>query len=149
MKKIIFIIIILIIIVGGIWWWQQQPSVVTKNNDSCIPDHVQCLTCKPMHDNCFNETTIKQSCDKCCSGQYYEDYLNHQPCECPEGTECICASAFYCGIASNFGSHKEIENCLSWFDGCNTCTVENGRIHMCTEQECTVYSEPKCLEYNE
>jgi hypothetical protein len=148
MKKIIFIIII-IIIAGGILWWQQQSDVVTKNNSSCISDHTQCRTCQPMHDNCFDETTIDQSCDKCCSGQYYEDYIDHVPCECSEGAECICAGAFYCGIASDYGMQKELKDCLVWFDGCNTCTVENGRIHMCTEQECTEFAEPKCLEYKE
>ena len=42
----------------------------------------------------------------------------------------------------------DLTNCKSYFDGCNGCNVENGKITSCTEKFCDVYSEPKCTEKN-
>merc|ERR1711871_1303267 len=36
-------------------------------------------------------------------------------------------------------------NCLTYFDGCNTCVC--GEVTACDEQFCTHYSKPKCLEW--
>lgn len=41
----------------------------------------------------------------------------------------------------------DLTNCISYFDGCNTCDVEDGEIIACTEIYCENYEEPKCLEY--
>jgi hypothetical protein len=40
-------------------------------------------------------------------------------------------------------------NCTSWFDGCNNCFVENGKIGGCTRMYCNPENtkEPKCLEF--
>lgn len=35
------------------------------------------------------------------------------------------------------------DNCLSWFDGCNTCDKEYG----CTKIACKILEEPKCLRF--
>ncbi len=37
--------------------------------------------------------------------------------------------------------------CESWFDGCNTCAVEDGEITICTEKYCAEEDreEPRCL----
>src|SRR5690242_12183166 len=41
-----------------------------------------------------------------------------------------------------------LTNCTSWFDGCNTCSVENGVIGGCTRKACKASAEaPKCLAY--
>ena len=44
-----------------------------------------------------------------------------------------------------------LENCTSWFNGCNTCFVENGVITGCTERYCLPeeYKEAKCNKYKE
>ncbi|MFH1589706.1 MAG: Kazal-type serine protease inhibitor family protein [archaeon] len=41
------------------------------------------------------------------------------------------------------------DDCISWFDGCNWCGVENGAIGMCTERYCEpeAMEEPKCLQF--
>jgi len=53
-------------------------------------------------------------------------------------------------------SGVDLTNCKSYFDGCNTCSVVNGEIEMCTEIGCefiddngnpTEKPEPECLEY--
>tara|TARA_B100001123_G_C15226861_1_gene993496 strand:+ start:677 stop:1312 length:636 start_codon:yes stop_codon:yes gene_type:complete len=40
------------------------------------------------------------------------------------------------------------ENCISWFDGCNTCSVVNGKIGGCTMMMCFRHGTPKCRQYN-
>ncbi len=39
------------------------------------------------------------------------------------------------------------ENCVSWFDGCNSCSVSNGVIGGCTRKYCPAeqLKEPRCL----
>ena len=45
-------------------------------------------------------------------------------------------------------SHKKIpKNCALWFDGCNTCRINNGRIEMCTKRMCLRLEEPSCREH--
>ncbi|HMS91287.1 MAG TPA: DUF333 domain-containing protein [Candidatus Absconditabacterales bacterium] len=41
----------------------------------------------------------------------------------------------------------DLNNCSSYFDGCNTCMVQSGQIGGCTKMFCETPSEPKCLEY--
>ena len=38
-------------------------------------------------------------------------------------------------------------NCASWYDGCNTCSVENGVISLCTLMMCFVNNPTECLSY--
>lgn len=38
-------------------------------------------------------------------------------------------------------------NCISWYDGCNTCTVNNGRLGACTRMMCFREDTPRCLQY--
>jgi len=37
--------------------------------------------------------------------------------------------------------------CASWFDGCNTCQVENDVATVCTLMMCFVSGTPECLSY--
>jgi len=39
------------------------------------------------------------------------------------------------------------ENCVSWYDGCNTCVAENGKLTACTLMYCETPSQPYCIEY--
>lgn len=39
--------------------------------------------------------------------------------------------------------------CVQWYDGCNTCSVENGKISMCTERACLQNEEPYCMQYKD
>ena len=40
----------------------------------------------------------------------------------------------------------DLSNCSEWYDGCNECHVEKGRIVYCTEKACLTEGTPKCLE---
>ena len=35
-------------------------------------------------------------------------------------------------------------NCMSWYDGCNTCRCVNGRIAGCTKRRCSRYTRAYC-----
>jgi hypothetical protein len=37
--------------------------------------------------------------------------------------------------------------CVSWYDGCNTCRVNNGQLGGCTRMMCFREDEPRCLQY--
>lgn len=38
-------------------------------------------------------------------------------------------------------------NCISWYDGCNTCRVNDGRLGGCTRMMCFREDTPRCLQY--
>tara|TARA_R110000764_G_scaffold55997_1_gene122214 strand:+ start:117 stop:425 length:309 start_codon:yes stop_codon:yes gene_type:complete len=37
------------------------------------------------------------------------------------------------------------DNCLTWSDGCNACSVENGQLTVCSEMACFAMGTPECL----
>jgi len=37
--------------------------------------------------------------------------------------------------------------CVSWFDGCNTCSVLNGVTQLCSMMYCVTNQSPYCLSY--
>ena len=39
--------------------------------------------------------------------------------------------------------------CIIWYDGCNTCMVNNGNTGVCTEMECSTHDIPICLRYQQ
>lgn len=41
----------------------------------------------------------------------------------------------------------DLTDCISYFDGCNTCMITNGQIGGCTRMFCETMQEPRCLEY--
>lgn len=41
------------------------------------------------------------------------------------------------------------ENCVSFYDGCNTCGCSEGRITFCTKMFCPEPNESKCLQYKQ
>jgi len=38
-------------------------------------------------------------------------------------------------------------NCLTWFDGCNTCSIVNGQVGSCSMMMCFRQGTPKCRAY--
>ena len=39
------------------------------------------------------------------------------------------------------------EKCSTWYDGCNRCSIINGKINMCTMRMCIRKGNPYCLQY--
>lgn len=40
------------------------------------------------------------------------------------------------------------DNCVTWYDGCNTCEVRNGLANICTLMYCFQQAEPYCMHFN-
>ena len=40
----------------------------------------------------------------------------------------------------------DLSVCNSYFDGCNTCTITDGKIAACTRKYCETPVEPRCLD---
>ena len=38
-------------------------------------------------------------------------------------------------------------NCATWYDGCNTCSVNNGMLRLCTLMMCFTQNEPYCRSF--
>jgi len=51
------------------------------------------------------------------------------------------------GQTGNSITGIDLTNCISYFDGCNNCSVKNGKADACTLMYCEKPSEPKCLQY--
>lgn len=96
--------------------------------------------------------------------------VSKESCESMGGTFNECASAcrndpdamvctMQCVLVCEFAPEEEVvpqepvipQNCTSWFDGCNTCMVENGEITGCTRMACAPQDmeEPECLAFTE
>ncbi len=41
------------------------------------------------------------------------------------------------------------KSCISWYDGCNTCSVSDWKLGWCTKMACFTNKAPKCLKYKE
>lgn len=58
----------------------------------------------------------------------------------------IIASSF--SFTANAQDYDIPETCSLYYDGCNECSVTNGKTDACTERACIMQWEPKCLEYS-
>ncbi len=53
----------------------------------------------------------------------------------------------YPGECGDFPVEPEIDaTCTLWYDGCNTCTVEEGKVGACTKMACFAKGREKCIE---
>ena len=41
----------------------------------------------------------------------------------------------------------ELSGCINYFDGCNVCSVQSGKLETCTKKICETPIKPKCAEY--
>merc|ERR1719272_1111172 len=52
-----------------------------------------------------------------------------------------------CSLGAYHYTPKIPADCVSWYDGCNTCTVANGQLGACTEMACFRQDAPSCKAY--
>jgi hypothetical protein len=101
-----------------------------KQTDSIPKD------CKMWFDGC-NTCTIDKDGTSLCTLLYCnpEDY---------DEPKCL----VYWDVSEDRESNRMYEDCITWFDGCNTCTRDEDGIIMCTERYCNPedYEESKCLD---
>ena len=53
--------------------------------------------------------------------------------------------AFSCVCVLPAHANKPSPDCVLWFDGCNTCTAEQGTVK-CTKKYCHQKKAPRCLK---
>ena len=60
---------------------------------------------------------------------------------------CADVAQAYPGECGDFPVEPEIDaTCTLWYDGCNTCTVEEGKVGACTKMACFAKGREKCVE---
>ena len=102
--------------------------------------------------NCSREPTISQEGESCGG-------FTMRPQICAENLECVYTMGPYIAdapgtcqqpcltIRDQWGNCID-KFCSSWYDGCNTCSVDKNQIGSCTEMLCyESTNEPSCLEY--
>jgi len=50
-------------------------------------------------------------------------------------------------VSEQISTGIDLTNCVSYFDGCNNCSVKDGKVEACTLMYCETPSEPKCNQY--
>ena len=55
----------------------------------------------------------------------------------------------YSLISSQIDDTRIPHGCLIWYDGCNSCIVNNRNTDVCTEIECSSYDTSTCLKYDQ
>lgn len=117
---------------GGYVWCESTKSCIR-------PWITSCPVLKTATTECVNSPL--QLCRMMCP-----------PFNCPSN-KCAMRSGRCCDYKCidnkvSVNTKKNIpRNCISWFDGCNICTVTNGQIKSCTEMLCINKKEPECKFY--
>ena len=120
---------------GGYSWCETTSSCVRPWETPCP----ELVTETQQTEYCQNSPL--QMCRMACA----EPVCNANQCAMRKGNCCeyTCESNYILG-----GNTNEIpKNCVSWFDGCNTCTVNNGQLGGCTMMMCFQQGTPKCRAY--
>jgi hypothetical protein len=50
--------------------------------------------------------------------------------------------------SGDYGKKEIPKNCATWYDGCNTCSVKDGKVGFCTRRMCLRIGEPSCRGYH-
>jgi hypothetical protein len=77
------------------------------------------------------------SCLACADGVSEDDYCEAHPAQ------------FGCPAAAPPALAGPPRDCVSWNDGCNTCTVRGGRIGACSMMMCFREGSPFCAAYSD
>eukprot|EP00493_Phyllostaurus_siculus_P022483 UN22815 len=109
-----------------------------------MPGHRPGIDCKCSGGDGYGETCTKDDHDRLW-------------CYLDEASEGACADATYSwAYAGWYWSETacigQVEvcpaGCISWFDGCNSCSCSDGRTALCTRIGCTTREEPRCLRFS-
>ena len=64
---------------------------------------------------------------------------------CEQPTQPKCLENVATGTAASWAI--DLTNCVSYFDGCNNCSVKDGKPDACTLMYCETPGTPKCTQY--
>lgn len=128
MKKLLSVVLLAsILVVFGCTKTTPTP------NDVVLEPTIDLTNCISYFDGC-NTCTVEDGKPNACTLMY---------CDTPTG-EPKCLE--YKNIDAEIEPTIDLTDCISYFDGCNTCMVEDGVIGGCTKMHCETLEEPKCLE---
>lgn len=92
----------------------------------------------------FCKTNKPQTCRKICpSLSMLQSSLSCKKGNCYERIGTCCQ--FGCKIKPSCGSYPC--DCVQWFDGCNRCSINQGKIQTCTNMACFIKGPTYCVRY--
>jgi len=105
-----------------------------------------CQTSRDFYGNCIEDGCISwnDGCNTCL-------IQNNIIQSCRQDNVCYSAGEAYCmdNDQTNYNQLSQIPwNCLTWYDGCNSCSVNNGQLQACTMMMCFTQAEPYCSTYS-
>lgn len=124
-------------------WWEDDPEMTEKESICTnfgwlwIGDHNECEGISA--DDCAEVGGTFNECASAC---------RHEP----EGTLCTLQCVIVCEFPDQIETSEneiDLSMCESYFDGCNTCMVEDGEVTACTKKYCMENEEPKCLKWKD
>jgi hypothetical protein len=126
----------------GVIVWCTKMFCETSTQPMCLEykrTWMDLTDCISYFDGC-NTCTVKDGRPHACTLMY---------CETPSEPKCLeYETDENLEDELNQDSREvDLTNCLTYFDGCNTCDVENWETIACTEIFCEEYQEPKCTQY--
>lgn len=143
---------------GGYKWCESSQSCIRPWITTCLDNNI--INTGDNKDTLLNnnDITVNNNNDKTVNTEYCPDssiqmcrmicpkpLCNVNQCAERKGTCC----EYQCKNNNRIlGSGNIPINCISWFDGCNTCSVLNGKINMCTMKYCLTSDKGHCKAYS-
>jgi len=144
MKKLLWIVFILLFLGVGFLYVIKNPTLPISNTilttlGITIPatsssTGIDLTNCSSYFDG-WKTCKVKDGKAEACTRMF---------CETPAEPQCL---EYVNTGADDQWTGIDLTNCVSYFDGCNNCTVENGKPSACTLMYCETPGTPKCTQY--
>ncbi len=90
-----------------------------------------------------NCTSYFDGCNTCMVSGWVIGGCTRMYCETPTQPKCL----EYVTTGTAVSWSIDLTNCVSYFDGCNNCSVKDGKPDACTLMYCETPGTPKCNQY--
>ena len=122
---------------GGYTWCESSSSCIRSWETPCS---TELHPIDPIQQTNLCDNSPMQRCNQICP----EIKCRSNECAIIQNSCC----EYECISNYVLGNGDIPDNCVSWFDGCNTCSVTNGNIGGCTMMMCFTQSTPECQAYS-
>jgi len=138
---------------GGYEWCKETNSCVRSWETSC-PSLNYIMEPGPVIDPIYPKDPLPY-CGQCpppapCPMPYMDD-INLKSCKLKTNTDkCGCnigCPSYDCSNTNDLPDIKIPDNCATWYDGCNTCQVRDGKAEICTLMYCFTQNKPQCMNF--